>query len=96
VRAGVLNDHASLYPAWLLPVPLRLAVHQGNPQYLGPLELLVGPQRLESGWLDGVAALRDYYVARSAAAGLVWVFRDRLAPEASDDGPRWFLHGLFA
>jgi protein ImuB len=96
VRAEVLNDHASLYPAWLLPAPLRLAVHQGNPQYQGPLDLLVGPQRLESGWLDGVATLRDYYVARSAVAGLVWVFRERLASEASDDGPCWFLHGLFA
>jgi len=96
VRAGALNDHASLYPAWLLPAPQRLAVHQGRPQYQGALDLLVGPQRLEAGWLDGVAALRDYYVARSATAGLVWVFRERLAPDASEDGPRWFLHGLFA
>ena len=92
----MLNAHALLHPAWLLPVPQPLAVHQGHPQYLGPLDLLIGPQRLEAGWLDGVAALRDYYVARSAVAGLVWVFRERLAPDASDTSPRWFLHGLFA
>jgi len=96
MRAGALNDHASLYPAWLLPAPQRLLVCQGRPQYQGPLDLLVGPQRLEAGWLDGAAALRDYYVARSAVAGLVWVFRDRLASETGADGPRWFLHGLFA
>lgn len=96
VRAGTLNDYASLYPAWLLPAPQRLAVHQGHPQYRGPLDLLIGPQRLEAGWLDGVAALRDYYVARSAAAGLVWVYRERLAPDTREDGPHWFLHGLFA
>lgn len=95
-RAGVLSAHALLHPAWLLPVPQPLAVHQGHPQYQGPLDLLIGPQRLEAGWLDGVAALRDYYVARSAVAGLVWVFRERLAPDASDNSPRWFLHGLFA
>lgn len=96
VRAGALNAHAILYPTWLLAVPQRLPVHQGNPQYQGPLDLLVGPQRIESGWLDGVAALRDYYVARSTVAGLVWVFKERLAPSPGQDGPHWFLHGVFA
>ena len=57
------------------------------------LTLLAGPQRLESGWLEGEAALRDYYMARSPQAGLVWVYRERL--EAAEDAT-WFLHGLFA
>lgn len=95
---------AALYPSWLLATPLRLTVHQGCPQYEGPLTLLAGPQRLESGWLEGDAhcALRDYYVARSATAGLVWVYRDRLgqpgagSSAASREVPRWYLHGLFA
>ncbi len=85
------------YPSWLLATPVRLHVQQGLPQYHGPLTLLAGPQRLESGWLDDLehCALRDYYVARSAVAGLVWVYRERL------DGPpptrsAWYLHGLFA
>ncbi len=44
-------------------------------------------------------ALRDYFVAHNDVAGLVWVFRERLAPQAM--GPagappqRWFLHGIF-
>lgn len=84
----------ALYPSWLLATPLRLTVHQGLPQHEGgPLTLLAGPQRLEAGWLDGDAqcALRDYYVARSAVAGLVWLYCERLSGQAC-----WYLHGLFA
>lgn len=44
-------------------------------------------------------ALRDYFVAHNDVAGLVWVFRERLAPHAGGPaaaGPqRWFLHGIF-
>ncbi|MES2583009.1 MAG: DNA polymerase Y family protein [Pseudomonadota bacterium] len=84
----------ALYPSWLLATPLRLTLHNGAAQYEGgPLTLLVGPQRLEAGWLDGDAhcALRDYYVARSAVAGLVWVYCERLSGQAC-----WYLHGLYA
>lgn len=106
-RAGGLNDTKGLgrdavYPTWLLATPQRLSVHQGCPHYQGPLTLLVGPQRLEAGWMDGASALRDYYVARSATAGLVWVYCDRLgppgmeAPAATRAVPHWYLHGLFA
>jgi protein ImuB len=83
---------ADLYPTWLLPVPQRLMVRQSIPHYHGELTLLAGPQRLETGWLEGEPALRDYYMARSPQAGLVWVYRERLA--AADAA--WFLHGLFA
>lgn len=87
-------ENAAIYPTWLLPVPQRLAVQHGSPQYQGPLTLLAGPQRLEAGWLEGEThcALRDYFVARSAVAGLVWVYRERLAGQ----GDGWYLHGLFA
>ena len=87
---------SALYPTWLLATPLRLPALQGLPQYGGPLTLLVGPQRLEAGWLEGDAALRDYYVARSAMAGLLWVFRERLGGQANGAQALWFLHGLFA
>jgi len=85
----------ALYPSWLLATPLRLTLHNGAAQYEGgPLTLLAGPQRLEAGWLDGDAhcALRDYYVARSAVAGLVWVYCERLSGHQA----HWYLHGLFA
>ena len=50
--------------------------------------LLAGPERLESGWWSLLSsaeaegdelALRDYYVARSPHAGLLWVYRRRNA-----------------
>ncbi|EGI77368.1 hypothetical protein HGR_06186, partial [Hylemonella gracilis ATCC 19624] len=35
-------------------------------------------------------ALRDYYVAHSPGAGLLWVYRRRSAGE-----PAWFLQGVY-
>jgi protein ImuB len=93
------TEESALYPTWLLARPLPLAVQGGCPQYAGPLTLLVGPQRIEAGWLEGDAActLRDYFVARSAQAGLVWIYRERLAGRsAAGQGGAWYLHGLFA
>ena len=85
-------------PALLLAQPLRLLVRQHRPLYQGELQLLLGPQRVEGGWWDRDEssghtrhAVRDYWVARSAQAGLLWVFQTRLADE-----PAWYLHGMFA
>jgi protein ImuB len=89
-----------IYPAWLLPQPLRLEVRGEKPCYHGPLRLLAGPQRLETGWWDSTQgpALRDYFIARSDEAGLLWVFQERLNPQGSQlDAPvRWYLHGVYA
>jgi protein ImuB len=93
VRATKNLPDDALYPTWLLPTAQRLQVHQQVPHYQGPLTLLAGPQRLEAGWLEGEAALRDYYVARSPVAGLVWIYCERLGVQ---QGPDWYLHGLFA
>ena len=88
---------AALYPSWLLPSPKRLLVQQGQPQYQGALELLTGPHRLEAGWLEAAdCALRDYFVARSTHAGLLWVYRERLAGSGGQSSAHWYLHGLFA
>ncbi|MDQ7743295.1 Y-family DNA polymerase [Hydrogenophaga pseudoflava] len=85
-------------PTLLLARPLKLLVRQHRPIYQGELQLLLGPQRVEGGWWDrdetaGQArhAVRDYWVARSPLAGVLWVFQTRLADE-----PAWFLHGVFA
>jgi len=85
----------AIYPPWLLPQPLRLEVRGEKPHYHGPLRLLAGPQRLETGWWDDGAqgpALRDYFIARSDEAGLLWVYRERLQPNAV----RWYLQGIYA
>lgn len=77
-------------PCWLLPEPRALAVRADQPQYQGPLRLLAGPERLETGWWDGRRVNRDYYVARNALGETLWIYREHRAPQ------RWFLHGLFA
>jgi protein ImuB len=79
-----------LRPCWLLPEPRPLAVRADQPQYQGPLRLLAGPERLETGWWDGRRVNRDYYVARNAAGETLWIYREHRAPRG------WFLHGLFA
>ncbi|MGE0348693.1 Y-family DNA polymerase [Hydrogenophaga sp.] len=85
-------------PGFLLPVPLRLRVQGDHPVYHGRLMLLLGPQRVEGGWWDRVDGedrthnvVRDYWVALSAQAGVLWIFQTRL-----DGSPAWFLHGHFA
>lgn len=73
----------ALYPGWLLSDPLPLDTRQGVPLWRGPLRTVAGPHRLETGWWtspEGAApqrALRDYYIAESPGAGLVWIFQER-------------------
>lgn len=90
-------------PSWLLTSPIRLPLRaaQGGrheiPHYQGPLTLLAGPHRVESGWWDdapGALVVRDYYLASSPEAGLLWIFQQRAAPD--DHQSPWFLHGFFA
>ena len=95
----------AIYPSWLLREPLRLEVCDGHPCFRGVLRKRVGPQRLEAGWWGGQGqgaeegghpAVRDYYIAESPEAGLVWIFRERPSAFLSDEAPRWFLQGLYA
>lgn len=101
----------ALYPAWLLPEPIKLATAGNNPVYQGRLRRLAGPQRLEAAeWLlaDSEAArgaglsekpwaLRDYFIYRSEQGGLLWVYSERLgAPPESAPQRAWYLHGFFA
>ncbi len=77
----------ALYPSWLLATPQSLLVQHAQPQFHGPLVLLVGPQRLEAGWLDNeTPALRDYYIARSQRHGLLWIYCDRLGDKQGRPG----------
>lgn len=84
-------------PTWVLPTPLKLAVRNHRPVYQGELQLLAGPQCIEEGWWDrdetlgeGRHVVRDYWLAESRHAGLLWIFQAKL-----DDGIGWFLHGTF-
>ncbi len=88
-------------PAWLLSEPLPLAERDAMPCWQGrALQLVSGPERIETGWWDGASVARDYFIARAEDGCLVWVYRSRL-PAASGvlgqmDEPTWHLQGLFA
>ncbi len=77
-------------PFWLLDRPKRIAEIGAVPHHKGPLELLAGPERIESGWWDGDDVARDYFVARTQSEALVWIYR-----EWRGEGG-WYLHGVFA
>lgn len=85
-------------PTWLWPEPVRLDTRGPRPLYQGELTLLIGPHRVEGGWWDHrdtvaqPAVQRDYWVAWSPHAGLLWIYQERLA----HDQVAWYLHGAFA
>jgi protein ImuB len=80
-------------PFWLLAKPEPLPEHQGRPQRRGPIKLLAGPERIESGWWDGGQGVgdqrRDYFIALTEDNRWAWVFRELRSPGG------WFLHGWF-
>ena len=77
-------------PLWLLDTPRPLREIAAIPQHGGPLALLAGPERIESGWWDGNDVARDYFVARNPAQSLFWIYRER------HENGGWYLHGFFA
>lgn len=84
-------------PLWLLREPQPLPERASRPWLDGtPLQLLAGPERIESGWWDGALAARDYFIARAHDGALVWVFRARLPPLTASEGSGWYLQGRFA
>jgi protein ImuB len=69
-------------PLWLLHTPVAIEPHEDS------LELVSGPERIESGWWDEQDVARDYYTAKNGRGQRLWVFRDHRTRS-------WFLHGLF-
>jgi protein ImuB len=76
-------------PLWMLPEPRPLKVAQDRPWYQGQLQLVDGPERLETGWWDDDGIARDYFVAVNPQGICLWIFRNR-----SKDSV-WYLHGIF-
>lgn len=65
-------------PSWLLTTPELIAIEN--------IELLKGPERLQTLWWQEPQISRDYYVASHYQGGLCWVFKE---------GNRFFLQGWF-
>ncbi len=83
-------------PVWLFDPPVPLPDRQALPCLDGqPLQMVGGPERIETGWWDGDPAARDYFVAQTTDGSLVWVYRSRLPAASTAQGAAWFLQGRF-
>ncbi|MEI8303618.1 MAG: DNA polymerase Y family protein [Burkholderiales bacterium] len=80
-------------PLWLLERPQPLGERQQRPWLQGPLSLLAGPERIETGWWDGELIQRDYFIAGDTEGVLFWIYRERLPGDGMAAG--WFLQGRF-
>jgi protein ImuB len=88
------NAAAIVRPVWLLAQPEPLPERATGPMLGGqPLQLISGPERIESGWWDAALAERDYFIAQLPGGALVWVYRARLPVQEAMHG--WFLQGRF-
>lgn len=86
-------------PLWLLAEPQPL--HDYLRDTRSPPVLTDGPEKIESGWWEARDVCRDYYVARTDAGQVLWVFREALPDHAGTPGARtgevaWYVHGIFA
>lgn len=82
VRTTAQSPLDASRPSWLLEQPKPLLSLHG-------LQLVAGPERIESGWWDGDDVRREYFVVRSREQALWWVFR-----ELRQNGG-WYVHGYF-
>ncbi len=64
--------------------PLRV-VYQGSPL---DVKRAIGPERIDTGWWQGVTQQRDYYRIALSTGTWLWVYRDRR-------DQHWYLHGEF-
>jgi protein ImuB len=76
-------------PLWLFASPRPLKEAASSPCWDGPLSLLAGPERIETGWWSENCVARDYFIARNSGQTLLWIYRERNAQG------RWYLHGVF-
>ncbi len=80
-------------PLWLLRAPVPISERNNRPYWGSPLNLLAGPERIETGWWDGALVQRDYFIAEDDANVLYWIYRERLG--STDPGKGWFMQGRF-
>lgn len=80
-------------PLWLLASPIAIDERNNRPYHHGPLALLAGPERIESGWWDGRLVQRDYFIASDEGDALLWIYRERVPDAQARHG--WFIQGRF-
>ena len=82
-------------PFWMLEVPRPINAVDQNNGAGERLQIVSGPERIESGWWDGKGVIRDYFVARSPDRSLLWVYQERPVASRGQNGG-WYLHGIFS
>lgn len=83
-----------LRPTFLLTTPRKLLSHEGRPTCHGTVDIISGPERIETGWWDGQPASRDYFVGRNRHGETMWLYRNHQVNQAA--GADWYLQGYFA
>jgi protein ImuB len=91
-------------PINLLPKPEPIEVMAPIPDYppmnfryqgtLHKISKADGPERIEPEWWIAEGLHRDYYSVEDEDGGRYWLFR--AGHYATEDPPRWYLHGFFA
>ncbi len=76
--ASLLTQH-SKRPLWLFDPPRQIQRSE--------LELLQGPERIQSQWWQTPATCRDYYIALHRSGAECWAY--------VDEQTNWYLHGYF-
>jgi protein ImuB len=74
-------SHTSIFadrPGLLLPTPEPLQLQ---------VQVIKGPERIQTGWWDDHPINRDYYIGQSQDGQQVWIFKTPTQ--------EWFLHGYF-
>ena len=72
-------------PMFLLNTPRKLISENGRPRLHGVVNLISGPERIESGWWDGKPASRDYYVGRNRHGETMWLYQNHQPAVALDN-----------
>lgn len=94
---SVVQAASAPRPVWLLHEPQPLPERQSRPWLDGqPLQLLCGPERVESGWWTVPRTVRDYFIAQTPEGALVWICRARLPLSVEESASGWLVCGWFA
>jgi len=72
--ASIFSDR----PGLLLPSPQPLSLD---------VQVIKGPERIQTGWWDDQSINRDYYIGQSQDGQQVWIFKT--------PNQEWYLHGYF-
>ncbi len=83
------SGHSGARPLWLVKRAMTLNTRHGRPEFDGPLQLVPERERIDTGWWDGRAIARDYFIATTTKGSRLWIYKEL------DGERRWRLHGIF-